>query len=1061
MANAGAVVIKIDGDDSRFKKVLSGLGKATSAAVKGITIAGTAISAAWSAVGLTSVKYIASIEQLETNFATMTGSAAKAADIMARLRKLGAETPFETEDLAATTQLLMQYGMNADAAIDRMTMLGDISQGNAEKMSRIATAYAQMSSAGKVQLEDVKQMIESGFNPLLEISERTGESMGSLYDRISKGTLAVDEITQAMQSATSEGGKFYKSMERQSQTINGMLSTIKDEAQELGGEIFEPLSDSLRSTILPEARNIIADLKAGFQAGGLDGMVDALGRQIPKLTAAGAEGASKLFGAVSKKMPSLMRGLLSGIPALLRGAVDLAPQVGDALFGVMANATEILIGQLPELAPALFQGVGRLMLSATMGVGNLVDGVFQGIRHALQELGLIGLTSDEVFGKILSDYDEEHVEELKAKINIESEVTTDTPDFKLDSLYEEIETTLTDGLADTPEIVEDLKAKVTDYYNTQISEINAWREEALANLDNTLPQAEYDAAVADINAKADQMVAGMKNASDATIAFIDENAGKATTSVQNNLGALEGIYNAAVGYRNQIAVLTGEARSDLQVQRDLVASGQERNEGSMVNAVVSEAAEKATALEKSAQIADDARAKALKEYREGSEDYSEEIERIDAEQARRDAAIEAEFAANMAALWQGISEALTPELVENMEKAQALEQLRSQMEGITGIIAEAFGDPDIATDKETMGNFITGAIGEMNLTDADYANLAQQLGIDEIDPGKIQQILIDKITGAAWGQKTGAGSELLDNLNLADFGIHEELARLYEKTVIDDGPLADILQAALESGIFTGVEGIDLSTAEGKLQLVLGQFGNESAATIGTGLAEYSFDADTETMAGNLEGSARASFDSHSPANRMKPLGNDVAAGVGAGAQEYDFNGDMLAMAQNAQSAAGSKMQAAGRRSGTYFAAGLAAGIESGRSRVITAAVRVAQAAINAVNNTLGIHSPSTVAFEAGGYFGQGFEMGVVESLNRAVRSAENIVGSMNLTPRLTAPDLTGAFTMAAQGWAEAESMRPIQLIARGRVIAETLAPDNVRANNNYNRRIALGVGKK
>ena len=75
----------------------------------------------------------------------------------------------------------MNYGFTADEAMDKMMMLGDISQGSADKMSRIAMAYGQMSSAGKVSLEDVKQMIEAGFNPLQEISESTGESMDSLY----------------------------------------------------------------------------------------------------------------------------------------------------------------------------------------------------------------------------------------------------------------------------------------------------------------------------------------------------------------------------------------------------------------------------------------------------------------------------------------------------------------------------------------------------------------------------------------------------------------------------------------------------------------------------------------------------------------------------------------------------------------------------------------------------------------------------------------------------------------------------------------------------------------
>ena len=123
------------------------------------------------------VQYNATIEQLQTSFEVMTGSATKASEVVERLKEIGAKTPFEFTGLAETTQLLMNYGFTADDAMDKMMMLGDISQGSAEKMNRIATAYGQMSSAGKVSLEDVKQMIEAGFNPLREISDSTGESL--------------------------------------------------------------------------------------------------------------------------------------------------------------------------------------------------------------------------------------------------------------------------------------------------------------------------------------------------------------------------------------------------------------------------------------------------------------------------------------------------------------------------------------------------------------------------------------------------------------------------------------------------------------------------------------------------------------------------------------------------------------------------------------------------------------------------------------------------------------------------------------------------------------------
>lgn len=157
---ADHVVIKIKGDDSHYKAKLSGLKSATLTAVKGITAVTGALATAWNAAGLAMVSYNGNLEQLRTSFEVMTGSAAKGAEVLERIRALGASTPFEMQGLAETTQLLMNYNLTADDAISKMTMLGDISQGDQTKLTRIATAYGQMSSAGKVALEDVKQMIE-------------------------------------------------------------------------------------------------------------------------------------------------------------------------------------------------------------------------------------------------------------------------------------------------------------------------------------------------------------------------------------------------------------------------------------------------------------------------------------------------------------------------------------------------------------------------------------------------------------------------------------------------------------------------------------------------------------------------------------------------------------------------------------------------------------------------------------------------------------------------------------------------------------------------------------
>lgn len=210
------------------------------------------------------VDYQMQIEQYATSFATMTGSEEKAAEMTQRLGDIAASTPFEMPTLADATQLLMNYGFTADDAIGKMMMLGDISQGNSDKMHRIATAYGQMSSSGKVLLEDVKQMIEAGFNPLQEISEATGESMESLYDRISKGTISVDEITASMERSTAEGGKYFGAMNAQSKTLSGRLSTLKDTANESIGNILAPLLQKAANEWFPKLTDAVSQLDEKF-----------------------------------------------------------------------------------------------------------------------------------------------------------------------------------------------------------------------------------------------------------------------------------------------------------------------------------------------------------------------------------------------------------------------------------------------------------------------------------------------------------------------------------------------------------------------------------------------------------------------------------------------------------------------------------------------------------------------------------------------------------------------------------------------------------------------------
>ena len=338
--NDGEIIIELQLQQDDFEKRLNAIEHKTQSFGSSIkrTIAALGLGKLAKDFASAGISFNASIEQYQTSFEVMTGSAEKAAQITQQLKQIAANTPFELPQLADTTQLLMNYGFTADDAMKKMQMLGDISQGSADKMTRIATAYGQMSSAGKVSLEDVKQMIEAGFNPLQEISKSTGESMASLYDRISDGSLSVDEITASMERSTSAGGKYFQSMDKQSQTLNGKISTLKDTFNEFAGKAMQGLSDVLSNTVIPALTGVLSHS---------DEIMAVLNTLLPVIVAVGSAFAAwKIVNFIQDipKMVGSVKTAILGVNAALAanpvGAVIAAISALVAVFLYLWNTSE-------------------------------------------------------------------------------------------------------------------------------------------------------------------------------------------------------------------------------------------------------------------------------------------------------------------------------------------------------------------------------------------------------------------------------------------------------------------------------------------------------------------------------------------------------------------------------------------------------------------------------------------------------------------------------------------------------------------------------------------------
>ncbi|PKM39047.1 MAG: hypothetical protein CVV04_12035 [Firmicutes bacterium HGW-Firmicutes-9] len=350
-------------------------------AAKAFAVGIGAIATAVTAVAIAGLKvafnYNKEMESFTSDFKVMLGSQEEAVTKVNELKAMAASTPFEMSDLAAGTKTMLAFGATSANSLKYIQMTGDISLGNAEKFQRLNNAFGKSLSLGKLTGETYQQMVEAGFNPLAVISEKTGETMEQLQKRMSKGKISAEELAGAMDTATSEGGKFYKGMEEASKTTDGLISTLKDNARAFVGDVMKPITETIRTEILPAAISYVGRLQEAFNEDGLSGVADEFGKifsevaqsvadAIPGIADGIAKGAPILINAVSGIISSLVSTITSVLPTVL-------PTLGTAAITLMTGLLQTIQQNAAPISEAVVQIIMMFVLFLTDNMPMIVE----------------------------------------------------------------------------------------------------------------------------------------------------------------------------------------------------------------------------------------------------------------------------------------------------------------------------------------------------------------------------------------------------------------------------------------------------------------------------------------------------------------------------------------------------------------------------------------------------------------------------------------------------------------------------------------------------------------
>lgn len=310
----------------------------------------------------------AEMEQHTTSLEVMLGSASKASAMIEKMRDFAAKTPLTLENVISGGSLLMSYGVDESNLIDTMTKLGDLASGNAEKMDRITLAYGQMLAKGKVTGEELMQMTEAGVPLQTALAESIGVTGEEFSKMVSAGKVGIDDLNNAITGLTTGNGKFAGMMEKQSETMQGMLSTLQDNLSEFMRKMGEGAFGEVKSA-LQEASDLLAEWE---EDGTLDRWAQGVGVLLKNLIAF-------LKQAISVGL-DFKEAIIAGAVAL--GTFKIAIGMGNVISAAVASIQHFTTAaKEATAAQATFNAVGAanpyvfiasVVLTAVAGIATFI-----------------------------------------------------------------------------------------------------------------------------------------------------------------------------------------------------------------------------------------------------------------------------------------------------------------------------------------------------------------------------------------------------------------------------------------------------------------------------------------------------------------------------------------------------------------------------------------------------------------------------------------------------------------------------------------------------------------
>ena len=304
------------------------------------------------------INYNASLETSAIKWETLLGTQDKANKMLKDIEKFAATTPFEKMGVEAMATQLHNAGFKGQDLFNQLTKFGDLAGAfgvQSDSLQEMVRQYSQVKQAGLAYTEDLNILQDRGIPIYKALAEELNINTADVKKWASEGKISADIYQAALDNLAKdvEGG-----MAKQSQSFEGLKSTVKDTFDQITGILSKPIFEFLKEqlqNVLPLLESITTSLSE-----------------------------NGLMGAIQKFAP--------GIQPFIESAMSIFKTMGETVGQIVQSMTDFWNEHSSWLVPTItfaWNFIVGFISSTIQAIGNVVESglaVIDGIINFFQNL---------------------------------------------------------------------------------------------------------------------------------------------------------------------------------------------------------------------------------------------------------------------------------------------------------------------------------------------------------------------------------------------------------------------------------------------------------------------------------------------------------------------------------------------------------------------------------------------------------------------------------------------------------------------------------------------------